>query len=564
MSSSEEEQPKYIPDKGGGGGGGEAAAAKEAAGETAKGQQQGEQDEEAPAPPSLERARARQISRVGAVAVAGIDATPAPAANIDLPTAGDEENVLMMNHQLQQQQQQQSTTFPTEAPTSTSTLGSDATTTTTDMPPPSQMILQPNVTATLVTDEEYEAELHRVILRTSVKASRVETLEASSDDERRKQWNHCVTTIVIFCTALLCIVILGTVVYLVLPDDTFRVGEDGSSSSSLTNNDNNDATVGVGFPTGAPTLAEEYLSDNEKYLVNFLKERSFDGGEALRKYASPQRVALRYISAEFSNIRLDEKLIDVYAVATFFFSTGGISWTNNTKWKSGDPVCVWHGIGCDVNGHVIAMELPQNNLLGTLPPELGLLAPRPIEPSSSNATTAGLTRLDLSGNGIQGKIPEQVGLLSSMEEFLIQDNLFSGRIPRGIRNWTFLQRLSLFDTYLEGEIPTELCSLANVTTWMSVDCLKVECQCCDPSCGENEVDYTIGQQRPEEVPTLSTEPASSTTTTTAAGTVSQSDAEGEDAETALPPGEETGTPSADGGDETTDIDSDEADGGRGG
>ena len=231
-------------------------------------------------------------------------------------------------------------------------------------------------------------------------------------------------------------------------------------------------------------------------------------------------VALRFIDAEFPKTPLDEKLIDIYAVATFFFSTGGISWYNNTKWKSGDPVCIWHGIECDVHGHVIAMELPRNNLIGTLPPELGLLAPRPILPLSSNnnATTAGLTRLDLSGNRIQGKIPEQVSLLSSMQEFLLPGNLLSGRIPEGIHNWIDLQRLSIVDTYLNGEIPDELCSLANVTAMMAVDCLKVECQCCNPSC-RDDLDNTMGQRKPEDYSTSSTEPTASVTP----GSVSPSD-----------------------------------------
>ena len=35
-------------------------------------------------------------------------------------------------------------------------------------------------------------------------------------------------------------------------------------------------------------------------------------------------IALRFIAAEFPSARMDEKLIDVYAVATFFFAAGGV------------------------------------------------------------------------------------------------------------------------------------------------------------------------------------------------------------------------------------------------
>ena len=175
---------------------------------------------------------------------------------------------------------------------------------------------------------------------------------------------------------------------------------------------------------------------------------------------------------------MDERLIDVYAVATFFFSTGGISWTNNTKWKSGDPVCIWHGIDCDENGHVIAMQLANNSLAGTVPPELGMLAPRPVGPRGD--WTMGLEKLDLSHNRIQGTIPEQVDLLTSIEEFLVADNGLWGSIPAGISQWGFLRTASFTGNNLSGEIPEHLC-LRNMTE-IAVDCKLVQCLCC--SCAE--------------------------------------------------------------------------------
>lgn len=188
--------------------------------------------------------------------------------------------------------------------------------------------------------------------------------------------------------------------------------------------------------------------------------------------------ALRYIAAEFPNVPLDEKLIDLYAVATFFFSTGGTFWTNNTKWKSGDSVCIWHGIGCDEEGHVISISLANNYLRGKLPPELGLLAPRQVQ---GNKTISGLTKLDLSYNNIKETIPEEVALLTSMEEFSVDGNELWGNIPVGISSWTGLEYASFTENNLEGEIPDGVCEQTDVPQ-IAVDCAKVKCSCCTPSC----------------------------------------------------------------------------------
>lgn len=179
---------------------------------------------------------------------------------------------------------------------------------------------------------------------------------------------------------------------------------------------------------------------------------------------------------------MDEKLVDVYAVATFFFSAGGISWNNNTKWKSGDPVCIWHGIECDARGHVIGIQLANNSLVGTFPPELGLLKPRSVGPKKGGDSywTMGLQRLDISHNGLEGTIPESVGGLKSMEEFFVDDNGFWGSIPTGISQWDSLRRASFANNdEMRGEIPDHMCS---DTVYIAVNCERFQCSCC--SCAE--------------------------------------------------------------------------------
>ena len=188
--------------------------------------------------------------------------------------------------------------------------------------------------------------------------------------------------------------------------------------------------------------------------------------------------ALRFIAAEFPEADLDEKLIDLYVVTTLFFSTGGIMWTNNTRWKSGKSVCLWQGIVCDENGYVVSIEKSKNNLGGFVPAEIGLLAPRTVG-DNGTLTTRGLRILDLSENNIGASLPTEIGLLTEMQVFSVHGNAFTGQIPLEIARWTALQRASFAVNQLTGSIPLDLCA---TNAEITVDCAQVQCECCLPNC----------------------------------------------------------------------------------
>lgn len=181
-------------------------------------EEESKSDIESTGPPPLQRAQARQISRVGALAIAGIGGPPLPA---DESCAADT--------------------------TGTDTDGESANN---DTPLPSAL----NVTATLVTDDEYEAELRRVIMRTSVRASKVEAVHDEEPAEKSCKLSAWLSMVVVGAFLTIGLVAL---ISLMVPG----VYDDGSS---------------------------EALLGREEALVAFLKERSFDGGKKLRKYTSPQ------------------------------------------------------------------------------------------------------------------------------------------------------------------------------------------------------------------------------------------------------------------------------------
>ena len=113
------------------------------------------------------------------------------------------------------------------------------------------------------------------------------------------------------------------------------------------------------------------------------------------------------------------------ALVALYNSTNGDGWTNKTNWLSAEPIDNWHGVSAD-DGRVTQINLPENNLIGTLPPELGNLA--------------SLRSLGLSGN------PE-----------------LTGEIPAAWGNLVNLYGIYLWGTGLNGEVPVEWGALENLS-----------------------------------------------------------------------------------------------------
>ena len=71
-------------------------------------------------------------------------------------------------------------------------------------------------------------------------------------------------------------------------------------------------------------------------------------------------------------------------------------------------------------------------------------------------------KLSISSQGLNGTIPSEIALLSSLEELILWGNQLSGEIPADLGNLTRLTRLTLSTNMLSGEIPSELGMLSNL------------------------------------------------------------------------------------------------------
>ena len=125
---------------------------------------------------------------------------------------------------------------------------------------------------------------------------------------------------------------------------------------------------------------------------------------------------------------------DSLALVALYDGTDGANWTNNTNWLTG-PVSTWQGITVS-NGRVTGINLNSNNLVGTIPPEIG--------------TLTNLTRLNLFNNQLSGVIPTEIGTLTNLTQLNLPSNQLSGAIPTEIGNLTNLGSLNLSTNQLSG------------------------------------------------------------------------------------------------------------------
>ena len=107
--------------------------------------------------------------------------------------------------------------------------------------------------------------------------------------------------------------------------------------------------------------------------------------------------------------------VDRAALVALYNATDGPNWTNNHNWLSEAPIGEWYGVTTDDDGRVTQIRLWENNLIGSIPADLG------------NLTS--LQRLGLWSNDLSGEIPSELGNLSSLERMSLDDNQLSGGIP---------------------------------------------------------------------------------------------------------------------------------------
>ena len=160
------------------------------------------------------------------------------------------------------------------------------------------------------------------------------------------------------------------------------------------------------------------------------------------------------------------------ALIALYHATDGDSWTDRTNWLTDTDLSTWHGVTVS-DGRVTRLQLDENNLSGSIQPELGNLSK--LEILSLNmqelrgpipaalGSLSNLTRLYLGNNELSGAIPPELGNLFKLETLYLNGNQLSGPIPPALGSLSNLTRLYLGNNYLSGTIPPELGNLSKLT-----------------------------------------------------------------------------------------------------
>lgn len=161
------------------------------------------------------------------------------------------------------------------------------------------------------------------------------------------------------------------------------------------------------------------------------------------------------------------------ALEALWDSTAGADWTDNTSWDTLIDANRWHGIWAS-GGHVTRVIPFDNNLVGTIPPQLGNLSMMtflalyqnqltgPIPPELGNLSL--LRDLDLHDNQLEGTLPPELGNMTTLVNLILNNNQFTGSLTPELGQLANLGRLSLHHNQLSGSIPVEFQNLTSMSS----------------------------------------------------------------------------------------------------
>ena len=170
---------------------------------------------------------------------------------------------------------------------------------------------------------------------------------------------------------------------------------------------------------------------------------------------------------------------DMVGLVALYESAGGDNWSERAGWLSDPSVAAWSGVSIGGDGSVTGLELSGNGLSGRYHRKLAAwwawtaldLSGNQLEgeiPESIGhrppqlGGLVGLNTLDLSGNRLEGEVPESIGSLTALTMLSLHSNQLGGNLPDGIGGMADLEELHLHSNRFSGPVPAELGNLGNL------------------------------------------------------------------------------------------------------
>jgi hypothetical protein len=234
---------------------------------------------------------------------------------------------------------------------------------------------------------------------------------------------------------------------------------------------------GLGPPALSPPKSNKTVEDIKAELTAILKPNLPDGGRSFDVKTSPQSEALDWLSNDAQIHTYDEQKVSTrFSLATFYYATDGDNWTTNHLWLTDLDECLWYTSSSEnpcTEQRYSRLVLTDNNLQGTIPEELSLLSKSLVNldlvgtfngeiPSNIGDLTQ-LTSLRLSGRLLSGKIPDSLYKLSNLSVLDLGRNLLSGGLSGAIGSLSSsIDSISLMDNHLTGSVPEEIGQLSGL------------------------------------------------------------------------------------------------------
>ncbi|MCY3808793.1 MAG: Ig-like domain-containing protein [Gemmatimonadetes bacterium] len=183
--------------------------------------------------------------------------------------------------------------------------------------------------------------------------------------------------------------------------------------------------------------------------------------------------------SSYATVEVAEQLTDREILEIFYEATGGEEWTENENWLSDEDLDEWYGVNA-WQGKVSGLSLHDNNLVGTIPPEVGGLDE--------------LFSIGLRYNELSGPLPAELSKFEGLRDMFLSGNPdISGRLPPELGYTGGLEYLNVSDTDLSGPVPLTFANLELTRFYFDRDdvCIPAALQEWVDSIPQKEDDYQL-------------------------------------------------------------------------
>ncbi|CAB9503659.1 Leucine rich repeat N-terminal domain [Seminavis robusta] len=193
--------------------------------------------------------------------------------------------------------------------------------------------------------------------------------------------------------------------------------------------------------TTPPAVESSRGQDMREYLGTV----AMGGPNTFSDLSSPESLALQWLVLE-DPLQLDAtnedhkfQITQRYALVSLWYNSD-FTWANETNWLNGDE-CTWHGISCIT----LVADFAD-----------GAAADGGNSSSSVSKNTGSsvqvVTRINLEGNNVQGRIPADLALLSFITSLNLADNVIEGALPDTLTQFSTLEELYLDRNLLSQDL----------------------------------------------------------------------------------------------------------------